>query len=65
MAVTKDQLTERKRGKGGTIVLHRGQRYVVKDLMARKSYDEPGRIAIGPEDRGIAFGVALSELELA
>ena len=65
MAVTKDQLTERKRGKGGTIVIHRGQRVVVKDLMARKQYNIPTRVGVGPEDRGIAWGAELADLELA
>jgi hypothetical protein len=65
MTVTKEQLTERKRGKGGTIVYARGQRLVVKDLMTRKNYDRPGRIGVGPEDRGYAFSVELDEVTLA
>jgi hypothetical protein len=67
---TKDQLTEQKRGKGGTIVRYNGlvdpalQRdtYVVKDLMTRKSYDRPDRVGIGPADIGVAFGVSLADL---
>ena len=60
MPVTKDQLVERK-----TRVIHQGKTYVVKDLMSRKGYNRPERVGIGPEDRGIAFGVSLSDLTLA
>ena len=63
--MTKDQLTERKRGKGGTIVYVHGQRLVVKDLMTRKNYNRPSRIGVGPEDRGIAWSVELDEVTLA
>ena len=65
--ITKAQLTERKRGKGGTLVRIHGDPtvYVVKDLMQRKGYDKPDRIGIGPLDRGVAFGVTLSDIEWA
>ena len=65
--VTKEQLTERKRGKGGTLVRRKGDPtvYVVKDLMQRKSYDRPGRIGIGPLDRDLARGVMLDQIEIA
>ena len=67
---TKDQLTGRKRGKGGTLVRYTGaddgpmwlapdEVYVVKDLMARKSWNKPNRVRIGPLDRGWAIGVQL------
>ena len=67
--ISKDQLTERKRGKGGTTVRLRtphpvwGSVVVIKDLMDRAGYDRPDRVGVGPADRGIAFGVALSDIE--
>ena len=42
----------------------RRETYVVKDLMARKTYNKPDRIGIGPADLGIAFGVALDQVEI-
>ena len=76
---TKAQLTERKRGKGGTLVrigrivretpigpiTYGAGVYVVKDLFARANFNKPNEVAIGPVDRGIAFGVSLDEIELA
>ena len=67
--ISKAQLVERKRGKGGTVVRLRtphplwGDTVVVKDLMRRRGYDRPDRVGVGPADRGIAFGVALSDIE--
>ena len=77
--ITKDQLTERKRGKGGTLVrIGRIERetpigtvvrgpgtFVVKDLFARRNYNKPDEVGIGPVDRGIAFSVRLDEIEIA
>jgi hypothetical protein len=66
--IVKGQLTERKRGKGGTTVILKtphptwGDEVVVKDLMQRKTFDRPGRIGVGPADRGIAFSVRLSDI---
>jgi hypothetical protein len=37
--------------------------YIVKDTMDRKTYNKPDRVGIGPEDLGIAFGIALSDIE--
>lgn len=63
MTITKDQLTERKRGKGGTLVrLTDGRTVVVKDLMQRVGYDKPTRIGVGLPDSGLAFGVELSDV---
>lgn len=74
---TKDQLAERKHGKGGSIVrltqdivvggitFAAGTTFVVKDLYQRARWNKPGRIAIGPVDRGIAWGVSLDEIEVA
>lgn len=65
--ISKAQLTERKRGKGGTMVRIRtphptwGDTVVVKDLMQRKGLS-PTRIGVGPTDRGIAFGVELADI---
>lgn len=73
MAVTKDQLTARKRGSGGTAVryigverrfLFKGRQYVVKDLFDRKSFNEPYAVGIGPDDQGWALAVSLSEIEI-
>ena len=36
---------------------------VIKDKMDRKTYDRPDRIGVGPLDRGIAFSVALADIE--
>jgi hypothetical protein len=66
--ITKSDLTERTRGKGGTIVRLRtphptwGDTVVVKDLMQRRGCS-PTRIGVGPLDRGIAFGVELPDIE--
>jgi len=66
--ISKDQLTERKRGRGGSTVRLRtphpvwGDTVVVKDLMNRKGFDRPDRIGVGPAHRGIAFGVALEDV---
>ena len=66
--ITKSDLTERTRGKGGTVVRLRtphqtwGDTLVVKDLMQRKGCS-PTRIGVGPVDRGIAFGVELPDIE--
>jgi hypothetical protein len=62
----KAQLTERRRGKGGTLVTVRGKSgvFVVKDLMNRKSYDRPDRIGVGRETDGLAIGVPLSDVEI-
>lgn len=63
-AVTKAQLTERKRGKGGSVVrLTDGRVVVVKDLMQRANYNKPDRIGVGSPDNGLAFGVALADVE--
>lgn len=70
MTVTKADLTERRRGKGGTLVKVVGGKWasdetlVVKDLMQRKTFDMPNRIGVGPLDRGFAFGVTLDEIVL-
>lgn len=71
MAVTtKDQLTARTRGKGGTLIRVVCGKWaseatmVVKDLMDRKTWNKPDRIGVGPLDRGIAFGVTLDEIEV-
>lgn len=70
MNTTKQQLTERWRGKGGTLVRVVAGKWaseevmVVKDLMARKSWNKPDRVGVGPLDRGIAFGVGLDEIEV-
>ena len=67
--ITKAQLTERKRGKGGTTVRLRephpqwGDTVVIKDLMSRRGYDRPDRVGVGPGDRGVTFRVALAEIE--
>ena len=67
--ISKDMLTEQKRGSGGTVVRLRtphprwGDTVVVKDLMRRRGYDRPDRVGVGPADRGIAFGVALEDIE--
>jgi hypothetical protein len=67
--IDKSQLTERTRGKGGSVVKLRkphpvwGGTVVVKDLMSRRTYDKPDRIGVGPADRGIAFSVALSDID--
>ena len=70
--ITKSDLTARTRGKGGTIITIRpdthSARYgigpfVVKDLFQRKTYDRPGEIAVGPEDRGIAWGIRLEDID--
>ena len=62
-AVTKAQLTERKRGKGGSVVrLTDGRVVVVKDLMQRANYNKPDRIGVGSPDNGLAFGVALADV---
>jgi hypothetical protein len=64
MTIQKADLTERKRGIGGTMVRLAvphptwGDTVVVKDLMQRKGCS-PTRIGVGPTDRGIAFGVEL------
>jgi len=67
--ISKAQLVERKRGKGGTVVRLRtphplwGDTVVVKDLMDRRGYDRPDRVGVGPADRGITFGVSLADIE--
>lgn len=62
-AVTKAQLTERKRGKGGTMLrLTDGRIVVVKDLMQRANYNQPDRIGVGSPDNGLAFGVSLADV---
>ena len=67
--ITKDQLRARRRGKGGTVVRLRtphpvwGDTVVVKDLLNRESYDRPDHVGVGPAHRGIAFGVALCEID--
>ena len=67
--ISKDQLTERRGGRGGTVVRLRtphplwGDTVVIKDLMDRRGYDRAERVGVGPADRGIAFGVALSDIE--
>jgi hypothetical protein len=67
--ITKDMLRAGKRGKGRTVVRLRtphpvwGHIVVVKDLMNRTGLDRPDRIGVGPPHRGIAFGVALSDVE--
>jgi hypothetical protein len=67
--ITKDQLTEQRRGKGGTVVRLRtphpvwGDTVVVKDLMQRRTYDRPDQVGVGPAGRGIAFGVSLTDIE--
>lgn len=61
--VTKAELTERKRGKGGSVVrLADGRIVVVKDLMQRATYNQPDRIGVGAPDSGLAFGVRLSDI---
>ena len=66
MITTKAQLTERKRGQGGTMVRVAGRdgTFVVKDLMQRQQYNKPDRIGVGPTDRGLAFGVSLADVEI-
>lgn len=68
---TKADLTERKRGKGGSIVTVKAgtwsARYgvgpfVVKDLMQRKTCNVPDQIGVGPEDRGLAHGIKLEDI---
>lgn len=67
--ISKDRLKERQRGRGGTVVRLRtphpvwGDTVVVKDLMNGRGYDRPDRVGVGPADRGVAFGVALTEIE--
>jgi hypothetical protein len=62
-AVTKAQLTERKRGKGGsTVRLTDGRIVVVKDLMQRPNYAKPDRIGVGFSGSGLAFGVSLADV---
>jgi len=67
--VTKGELSERRRGRGGSIVRLRtphplwGDTVVVKDLMERATQRRPDRIGVGPLDRGVAFGVSLSDIE--
>ena len=67
--ITKDQLTERRRGRGGSVVRLRtphpvwGDTVVVKDLMQRRSYDRADRVGVGPADQGVAFGVPLADIE--
>lgn len=67
--ISKNELTARERGTGGTVVRLRtphavwGDTVVVKDLMDRGGYDKPDRVGVGPAHRGIAFGVALSDIE--
>lgn len=65
MTVSKDQLTARTRGKGGTIVRWRGQTLVVKDMMQRSTYNKPDRVGVGPVDKGVAWSADLADLELA
>ncbi len=38
--------------------------YVVKDLFARRNFNKPNEVGIGPSDRGVAFGVTLDQIEL-
>jgi hypothetical protein len=76
MAVTKQQLAERKDRKVKTFVRWSGQPadsslerplYVVKDLFDREGfadYIDAGRVAIGPDDIGIAWGVSLDDISL-
>lgn len=62
--ITKADLTERTRGKGGTMLrLRDGRTVVVKDLMQRANYNKPDRIGVGSPDDGLAFGVALADVE--
>ena len=67
--ISKDQLTEQKRGRGGSVVRLRtphpvwGDTVVIKDLMSRRGYDRPDRVGVGPGDRGVTFRVALAEIE--
>jgi len=61
---TKGDLRATKRGRLGTLVRYQGRVYVVKDLMDRVGYNRPERVGIGPEDRGIAFGVSLADIEV-
>lgn len=70
--ITKAMLTERKRGKGGSVITIRSGSwsarfgvgpFVVKDLMQRRNFDKPDLIGVGPADRGIAFGVSLADVE--
>jgi hypothetical protein len=61
--VTKDQLTARKRGKGGTVLrLTDGRIVVVKDMMQRATYYKPDRIGVGSPDDGLAFGITLDQI---
>lgn len=65
--VTKAQLTERKRGKGGSIVRVRGKagEFVVKWLWVRRGVDErPDTIAVGRVNDGLALSVPLADVEL-
>jgi hypothetical protein len=61
--VSKANLTERTRGKGGTMLrLTDGRVVVVKDLMQRANYNKPDRIGVGSPDNGLAFGVSLADI---
>lgn len=70
-AYPKRALTARKRGKGGSIVTVRAgswsARYgvgpfVVKDLFDRSKFNDPLQIGVGPLDRGVAWGILLSDI---
>lgn len=67
----KTMLTARKRGQGGSIVTVRAgswsARYgvgpfVVKDLFDRSKFNDPLQIGVGPLDRGVAWGILLSDI---
>jgi hypothetical protein len=61
--IQKADLTERKSGKGGTLLrLRDGREVVVKDLMQRGTYNKPTRIGVGSPTDGLAFGVELDDI---
>ena len=70
---TKAQLTAKSRSTAGTVVRYSGkvderivrETYIVKDLFTAGTRNHPTRVAIGPADIGVAFGVELSDLTIA
>lgn len=70
-AITKADLTERKRGKGGSVLVVKAgtwsARYgvgpfVVIDLFERKNYTKPDQIGVKPLDGGLAHGIAVADI---
>lgn len=70
-AVTKAQLTERKRGKGGSVVTVKAGSwsarfgvgpFVVIDLFERKNYTKPDEIGVKPLDGGLAHGIKVADI---